>query len=191
MEKQQLAPDPGPERRKSKPISSLGWLQAVLVVVGASVVLLVLWSAGKIGLQFVDKLQPPHLALYQNETWDQVTNRSAVVRPLVSGDNRFDIIATVWLRGNASQQAAYQEERYPDAANELVEDTKDTHFHKQLRISNIGTLSVWSDEGVRPTKAQDDIFEVALYSGVIFQNATLSDKGLTAEVPLEFPLGVL
>ncbi|KAJ7793352.1 hypothetical protein B0H14DRAFT_2927168 [Mycena olivaceomarginata] len=190
MEKQQLALDPGPERRKSKPVSSLGWLRAVLVVVGASVVLLVLWSAGKIGLQFVDKLQPPHLALYQNETWDQVTNRSAVVRPLVSGDDRFDIIATVWLRGNASQQAAYQEEWYPDAANELVEDTKDTHFHKQLRISNIGTLSVWSDEGVRPTKAQDDIFEVALYSGVIFQNATLSDKGLTAEVPLEFPLGV-
>jgi hypothetical protein len=50
---------------------------------------------------------------------------------------------------------------------------------------------VWSDEGVRPTKAQDDIFEVALYSGVIIQNATLSDKGLTVEVPLEFPLGVL
>ncbi|KAJ7211514.1 hypothetical protein C8J57DRAFT_1605827 [Mycena rebaudengoi] len=36
----------------------------------------------------------------------------------------------------------------------------------------------------------DDIFEVALYSGVIIQNATLSDKGLTTEVPLEFPLGV-
>ncbi|KAJ7444811.1 hypothetical protein B0H11DRAFT_2088555, partial [Mycena galericulata] len=152
---------------------------AVLVVFGASGVLLVVWIAGKIGLQFVDKLKPPHLALYQNETWDQVTNRSAVVRPLVSGDDRFDIIATVWLRGNASQQAAYQGDRYPDAASEL-----------QLHVPNIGKLSVWSDEGVRPTKAQDDIFEVALYSGVIIQNATLSDKSLTAEVPLEFPLGV-
>ncbi|KAJ7486305.1 hypothetical protein B0H11DRAFT_2192319 [Mycena galericulata] len=190
MEKQQLAPDPGPQRRKSKPVSSLGWLRAVLVVFGASGVLLVVWIAGKIGLQFVDKLKPPHLALYQNETWDQVTNRSAVVRPLVSGDDRFDIIATVWLRGNASQQAAYQGDRYPDAASELVEDSKDTHFHRQLHVPNIGKLSVWSDEGVRPTKAQDDIFEVALYSGVIIQNATLSDKSLTAEVPLEFPLGV-
>ncbi|KAJ7925525.1 hypothetical protein B0H13DRAFT_2569307 [Mycena leptocephala] len=190
MEKQQLAPDPGPQQRKSKPVSPLGWLRAVLVVFGASGVLLAVWIAVKIGLQFVDKLKPPHLALYQNETWDQVTNRNTVVRPLVSGDDKFDIIATVWLRGNASQQAAYQEDRYPDAASELVEDSKDTHFHREIRMPNMGQLSVWSDEGVRPTKAQDDIFEVALYSGVIFQNATLSDKGLTAEVPLEFPLGV-
>ncbi|KAF7332880.1 hypothetical protein MVEN_02393300 [Mycena venus] len=195
MEKQQVAPDPGPQGRKPKPVSSLGLLRAVLVVIGASVVLLAAWFAGKIGLQFVDKLKPPHLALYQNQTWDQVTNRSAVVRPLVSGDDKFDIIATVWLRGNASQQAAYQEDRYPDAASEVVEDTKDTHIHREipmrnLHMSNIGKLSMWSDEGVRPTKAQDDIFEVALYSGVIIQNATLSDKGLTAEVPLEFPLGV-
>ncbi|KAJ6559666.1 hypothetical protein B0H19DRAFT_1069408 [Mycena capillaripes] len=231
MEKQQLAPDPGPQRRKSKPVNPLGWLHAVLVVFGASGVLLAAWIAGKIGLQFVDKLKPPHLALYQNETWDQVTNRSGVVRPLVSGDDRFDIIATVWLHGNssissrrridyyfkssnpndtvkadkielsgstevqtvvkvhkvywqaknASQQATYQGDRYPDAASELVEDSKDTHFHMEIRMPNMGTLSVWSDEGVRPTKAQDDIFEVALYSGVIIQNATLSDKGLTAE----------
>ncbi|KAJ6559589.1 hypothetical protein B0H19DRAFT_1375717 [Mycena capillaripes] len=190
MEKQQLAPDPGPQRPKSKPVNPLGWLYAVLVVFGASGVLLAVGIAGKIGLQFVDKLKPPHLALYQNETWDQVTNRSGVVRPLVSGDDRFDIIATVWLRGDASQQAAYQLDRYPDAASELVEDSKDTHFHRHIRMPNMGTLSVWSDEGVRPTKAQDDIFEVALYSGVIIQNAILSDKGLTAEVPLEFPLGV-
>ncbi|KAJ7843571.1 hypothetical protein B0H14DRAFT_2778656 [Mycena olivaceomarginata] len=183
MEKQQLAPDPGPQRRKSKPVSSLGLLRAVLVVFGASGVLLAVWIAGKIGLQFVDKLKPPHLALYQNETWDQVTNRSTVVRPLVSGGDRFDIIAT---------QAAYQADRYPDAASELVEDSKFTHFHREIRVSksNIGQLSMWFDEGVRPTKAQDDIFEVALYSGVIIQNATLSDKGLTAAVPLEFPLGV-
>ncbi|KAF7342665.1 hypothetical protein MSAN_02024000 [Mycena sanguinolenta] len=190
MEKQQLAPDPGPQPRKPKPVSSLGCLSAMLIVFGASGVLLVAWIAGKMGLQFVDKLKPPHVALYQNETWAQVTNHSAVVRPLVSGDDRFDIIATVWLRGNASQQAAYQEDRYPDAASELVEDSKDTHIHRQMRIPNSGELSVWLDEGVRPTKAQDDIFEVALYSGIIFQNATLSDKGLTAEVPLEFPLEV-
>ncbi|KAJ7191505.1 hypothetical protein GGX14DRAFT_481434 [Mycena pura] len=189
MEKQ-LAPDPGPQRRKPKPVSSLGWLRAVLVVFGASGILLAVWVAVKIGLQFMDKLKPPHLALYQNQTWDQVTNRSAVVRPLVSGDDRFDIIATVWLRGNASQQAAYQADRYPNAASELVEDSKDTHIHRKIHISNIGQLSVWSDEGVRPTRAQDDIFETALYSGVIFQDAILSDKGLTAEIPLEFPLGV-
>ncbi|KAJ7199300.1 hypothetical protein C8J57DRAFT_1633991 [Mycena rebaudengoi] len=189
-EKQQLAPDRGRQRRKSKPCTGC---------------LLAVWSAGQIGLEFVDKLTPPHLALYQNETWDQVTNRSAVVRPLISGSDRFDIIATVWLRGNASQQAAYHRDRYPDTATELVEDSKDaqfhrkistpsvysedTHFHKEIRTSNVGDSSWWADKGVRPTKAQDDIFEVALYSGVIIQNATLSDKGLTAEVPLEFPLG--
>ncbi|KAJ7189331.1 hypothetical protein GGX14DRAFT_485250, partial [Mycena pura] len=198
MEKQQLAPDPGPQPRKSKPVSSLGRLRAVLVVFGASGVLLAVWIAAIMGQEFVDKLKPPHLSLYQNETWDQVTNRSAVVRPLVSGDDRFDIIATVWLRGNAAQQAAYQEDRYPDAASELVEDSKDTHIHKEFRMpdtnklqpANIGKLTMWLDAGVRPTKAQDDIFEVVLYSGVIIQNATLSDKGFTAEVPLEFPLGV-
>ncbi|KAJ7219638.1 hypothetical protein C8J57DRAFT_257919 [Mycena rebaudengoi] len=184
-EKQQLAPDPERQRRKSKPVSSWGWLRAVLVVFGPLGALLAVWVAGKIGLELVDKLKPPHLALYQNETWDKVTNRSAVVRPLISGDDRFDIIATVWLRENASQQAAYQRDRYPDAATELVEDSKDTHFHME-----IGDLTMWFDEGVGSTKAQDDIFEVALYSGVIIENATLSDKGLTAEVPLEFPLGV-
>ncbi|KAJ7797242.1 hypothetical protein B0H14DRAFT_2912264 [Mycena olivaceomarginata] len=176
MEKQQLAPDPGPQRRKSKPVSSLGLLRAVLVVFGASGVLLAVWIAGKIGLQFVDKLKPPHLALYQNETWDQVTNRSTVVRPLVSGGDRFDILAT---------QAAYQADRWWKTRNSPISN-------REIRVSksNIGQLSMWFDEGVRPTKAQDDIFEVALYSGVIIQNATLSDKGLTAAVPLEFPLGV-
>ncbi|KAJ7203134.1 hypothetical protein GGX14DRAFT_652672 [Mycena pura] len=178
MEKQLLAPDPGPQRRKSKPVSALGCLRAVLVVFGALGILLNVWIAVAIGQLFMDKLMKvPYLALYQNETWDQVTNRSAVVRPLVSGDDRFDIVATVWLRGNASQRAAYRKDRYPDAASELaVEDSRDTHFHKKLRVHNIdlGELSAWSDEGVRPTKAQDDIFEVALYSGVIFQHATLS-----------------
>ncbi|KAJ7211505.1 hypothetical protein C8J57DRAFT_1483833 [Mycena rebaudengoi] len=180
-EKQRLALDPGRRRRKSKPLSSLGFLPTVLVVLGALGALLAVWAAGQIGLEFVGKLKPPHLALYQNETWDQVTNRSGVVRPLVSGDDRLDIIAT---------QAAYQGDRYSDAATELVGDSEDTHFHKEIRTPNIGKISVWSDKGVRPTKAQDDIFEVPLYSGVIIQNATLSAKGLTAEVPLEFPLGV-
>ncbi|KAJ7271712.1 hypothetical protein C8J57DRAFT_1601293 [Mycena rebaudengoi] len=189
-EEQQLAPDPRRRRRKSKPVGSWGWLRAMLVVFGALDALLAVWSTGKIGMEFVDKLTPPHLALYQNETWHQVTNRSAVVRPLISGNDRFDIIATVWLRGNASQQAAYQRDRYSDAASELVEDSKNAHFHKEIRTLNIGKLSVWSDKGVRPTKAQDDIFEVPLYSGVIILNATLSAKSLTAEVPLEFPLGV-
>jgi hypothetical protein len=190
-EKQRLALDPGRRRRKSKPLSSLGFLPTVLVVLGALGALLAVWAAGQIGLEFVGKLKPPHLALYQNETWDQVTNRSGVVRPLVSGDGRLDIIATVWLRGNPSQQAAYQGDRYSDAATGLVGDSEDTQFHKEIRTPNIGKISVWSDKGVRPTMAQDDIFEVPLYSGVIIQNATLSAKGLTAEVPLEFPLGVL
>ncbi|KAJ7290092.1 hypothetical protein C8J57DRAFT_1212749 [Mycena rebaudengoi] len=57
------------------------------------------------------------------------------------------------------------------------------------RFTNIN-MTVWIDQGVRPTKAQDDIFEVALFSGVIIQNSALVDKGLTAEVPLEFPLEV-
>jgi hypothetical protein len=119
----------------------------VLVVFGALGVLLAVWIAGKIGLQFVDKLKPPHLALYQDETWDQVTNRSAVVRPLVSGDDRFNIIATVWLHGNASQQAAYQGGRYPDAASELVEDSKDTHFHKEICMPNLNIISKFAQTG--------------------------------------------
>ena len=101
------------------------------------------------------------------------------MRPLVSGHDRFDIIATVWLRGNASQQAAYRANRYPDAASELVEDLNDTYFLPGFAVD------------VDRARIQDDIFEVALYSGVIIQNATLSDKSLTVEVPLEFPLGVL
>ncbi|KAJ7208847.1 hypothetical protein GGX14DRAFT_632720 [Mycena pura] len=178
MENQQLAPDPGPQRRMSRPFSFGGCLRAVLVVFGASGVLQAVWNAGKNVLQAVDELKLPHLALYQNETWDQVTNRSAVVRPLVSGRDRFDIIATVWLRGNASQQAAYRANRYPDAASELVEHSNDTGFLPGFAVD------------VYRARIQDDIFEVALYSGVIIQNATLSDKSLTVEVPLEFPLGV-
>ncbi|KAJ7710518.1 hypothetical protein B0H17DRAFT_1173539 [Mycena rosella] len=171
MEKQQLAPDPGPQRRTSKSVSPLGCLHAVLVVFGASGLLLVMWIAGRL-----------------NETWDQVTNRSTVARPLLSAEDRFDIIATVWLRGNASQQAGYQADRYPDAASEVVEDSKDTHFHREIRLRNPGTVSpwtAWSDMGVRPTAAQDDVFEVTLYSGVIIQNATLSDK----EIELANQLG--
>ncbi|KAJ7193601.1 hypothetical protein GGX14DRAFT_588203 [Mycena pura] len=177
MEKQQLPPDPGPQPRKSKPVR--GPRRAVLVVFGASGVLLAVWIAVLVGQQFRDGLKPPHLALYQNQTWDQITNRSAVVRPLVSGDDRFDIIATVWLRGNASQRAAY----HPDAAISPVGYPWENRIHREYK-------TLWFDAGARPTKAQDDIFEVALYSGIIIQNASLSDKGLTAEVPLEFPLGV-
>jgi hypothetical protein len=140
-EKQQLVPDPGRQRRKSNNVSSLGFLRAVLVFFGALGAVLAVCVAGTIGLQFVDKLNPQHLPLYQNETWDQATNRSAVARPLVSGDDKLDIITTLWLRGNASQQAAYRRDRYLDAASELVEDSKDTHIHREISMPNIALFA--------------------------------------------------
>jgi hypothetical protein len=187
---QQVAPDPGPQPRTSTPLTAAALVRAVLIVLGALVALLVALVAGKLSLQFADKLKPPHLALYQNKTWDQVTNRSAVVRPLISGDDRFDIIATIWLRGNASQQTTYRAERYPDGDPEEVEDVNENHMHREIPMSNL-QFKMYSDEGLRPTRVQDDVFEDVLYSGIIIPNATLSEKGLVAEVSLEFPVGVL
>jgi hypothetical protein len=51
----------------------------------------------------VANVSNPHRALYQNESLQEVSNRTSVVQLLINRDQTFDIVATVWLRSTRSR----------------------------------------------------------------------------------------
>ncbi|KAJ7580148.1 hypothetical protein C8J56DRAFT_962341 [Mycena floridula] len=67
---------------------------------GAGVILLFILSAGLFLLarNAYEYATFAHTSLYQNQTLDQVQDRSLVVQPLIGSDTTFDIAVSVWQR---------------------------------------------------------------------------------------------
>jgi hypothetical protein len=158
-------------------------------ILGALIVAAIIYFAGMLGYGALkNRTKSFHFALYQNETWEQVSNRSGVVRPLVGHNDSFNILATVWLRGDANEQEAYRESRKLTSVNIQGEDEQgDLHVF----VTNVGKSSITQNIGERPTREEDDVFEHVLFSEFIFKDANLKDKDLRADIPLSIPTSVL
>jgi archaellum biogenesis protein FlaJ (TadC family) len=92
---ERLILDPGIAPARNRRTSGC---KCMLLAVGALVSLLFSIGIAKIGSDLFYDLGNPHRILYQNETWSEVKNISTVVRPLVDRYQKFDIVATVWVR---------------------------------------------------------------------------------------------
>ncbi|KAJ2929921.1 hypothetical protein H1R20_g7160, partial [Candolleomyces eurysporus] len=87
--------DPGtvPSRRRR-----MSGCKCMLLAVGILISLLVSIGIAKFVSSVFHGLREPHNSLYENKTLAEVKNMANVVRPLVDRDQKFDIVATVWVR---------------------------------------------------------------------------------------------
>ncbi|KAH8829261.1 hypothetical protein DL96DRAFT_1597363 [Flagelloscypha sp. PMI_526] len=184
--------DPGPRARRSKPFSCYGCLLRCFAILGILVIAAILFFLGMAGYDLAkNKTKSPHFALYQNETWAQVLNHSAVVRPLVSHEDTFDILATVWLRGDEIEQTVHRESLLADRRkDESVSSDEEVRPMMWTLASNMYGDNVWTRIGKRPTKEEDDLVEHILFSEIILKDVRLRDKNLHAQIPISLPLSV-
>ncbi|KAJ2932407.1 hypothetical protein H1R20_g4730, partial [Candolleomyces eurysporus] len=97
--------------------------------------------------QFVSSVLPgvrePHNLLYENKTLAEVKNMSTVVRPLVDRDQRFDVVATVWVRTlDPRWDRASERHDWMHGEDHIFSDTvfrgvtlMDEHIHTKINLS--------------------------------------------------------
>ena len=95
----QLSLDPGAPRRQRSISGCKCLLITFVIIIFTGVGLSVLGFATHLLAQLLE----PHSALYQNATLDGVSSRATVVQPLITRDQTFDIVATVWLRSSETK----------------------------------------------------------------------------------------
>ncbi|KAF8992166.1 hypothetical protein BDQ17DRAFT_1546592 [Cyathus striatus] len=48
--------------------------------------------------RFYKNIRSPHASIYQNATLDKILNRTSVIQPMIDEKQKFDIVASVWVR---------------------------------------------------------------------------------------------
>ncbi|KAJ2924040.1 hypothetical protein H1R20_g1209, partial [Candolleomyces eurysporus] len=97
--------DPGPSRTRTQRTSVS--CKCTTVVVGAILALLAYAVFVKIAWEFYWNMREPHDWMYSDKTAEEVRDWSAVVRPLVDRNQKFDITATVWARKPHQYRESY------------------------------------------------------------------------------------
>jgi hypothetical protein len=112
----------------------------MLIAIGVLITLLGSIGMAKLASSIFKGMREPHNFLYENKTLAEVRNMSTIVRPLVDRDQKFDIVATVWVRrpdprDNASWYWGHGEEHiFSDTVFHGV-TLMDEHVHTQVNLS--------------------------------------------------------
>jgi hypothetical protein len=135
-EKLDLDPGTVPSRKRRT-----SGCKCMLIAVGVLLTLLGSIGIAKLASSIFKGMREPHNALYENKTLAEVRNMSTIVRPLVDSDQKFDIVATVWVRTLEPQDNAswhywtYGEEHiFSDTVFHGV-TLMDEHVHSQVNLS--------------------------------------------------------
>ena len=114
----------------------------MLIAVGILIALLVSILVAKIASSIFNGMREPHDFLYENKTLAEVKNMSAVVRPLVDRDQKFDIVTTVWVRKLDPRDNASARYDWMHGEDHIFSDTvfrgltlMDEHVHTQVNLS--------------------------------------------------------
>ncbi|ESK87380.1 hypothetical protein Moror_11688 [Moniliophthora roreri MCA 2997] len=168
----QLDPDPEPRRRFS--ISKFVFF---CVVAGLLICYAFATFTASFGLQLLQVfLGEPHPEVYQNQTWQQALasgHQSEVVRPLIDGEQSYDVLVTVWLRRT--------EEEKDDMRKEMREIRNTLDSYK--------TEMKWKDYEYNDYK-EDLIHEQPIFSDIVFRGLKLRDRDMFVEIPLQIPTQV-
>ncbi|KAK0213742.1 hypothetical protein IW262DRAFT_328265 [Armillaria fumosa] len=182
-----LALDPGTPRRQRSAHSCCKWSA---VVIGLLTILFVCVSILKLGTTLVDTSRHPHKALYYNGSLEE----QAVVRPLIDGEQQFDIAISVWLRAPKEEEEEWRKlspmvddtEEYPEDPTfriplDIGDKFKGTkfQFHQVIDKSdpNYDTY----------LKGDKKLLYTPLYSDVAFHGVNLKDKSVFADVHFQIP----
>ncbi|PBK70457.1 hypothetical protein ARMSODRAFT_1017997 [Armillaria solidipes] len=173
-----LALDPGAPRRKKSACSCCKW---TAVVIGLLIILLVCVTVLKFGIAFVDKVRHPHRALYRNGSLEE----QAVVRPLIDGEQQFDIAISVWLRAPKEEEEKWR--RLSPTVDDAEEYPEDRTFRFPIDIDNkvkgLGT-KFEVHQVVEKSDPNYDIYlkgdkkllYTPLYSDIAFHGVNLKEK---------------
>ncbi|KAJ2932394.1 hypothetical protein H1R20_g4724, partial [Candolleomyces eurysporus] len=131
--------DPGtvPSRRRR-----MSGCKCMLLAVGILISLLVSIGIAKFVSSVFHGLREPHNSLYENKTLAEVKNMANVVRPLVDRDQKFDIVATVWVRTLDPRDDASGRYGWMHGEDHIFSDTvfrgvtlMDEHVHTKVNLS--------------------------------------------------------
>ncbi|KAJ2932404.1 hypothetical protein H1R20_g4725, partial [Candolleomyces eurysporus] len=116
--------------------------KCMLFAVGILISLLVSIGIAKFVSSIFYGIREPHSFLYENKTLAEVKNMSTVVRPLVDRDQKFDIVATVWVRTLDPLDNASEQYDWMHGEDHIFSDTvfhgvtlMDEHIHTKVNLS--------------------------------------------------------
>jgi hypothetical protein len=149
--------DPGPRRRAA----ASSWSFCLLSVIGIVTIFTVIALAVvyQFASGFVRDMREPHRALYHNASAPAAPS----IGPLLLGDTKFDIVATVWVRAPRTEE-------------------------REFNVKHAGADSAAENayDNVLPADVPY-LLEYALFSGVVFRGLRMHDKHVDAEVNLTIP----
>lgn len=156
-----LSLNPGSTHRV-KPLSACKCLLWTALIFGVCFVCLVALFIVSIAVNAIDTLRHPHKALYQNQTLVDAAN---VIRPLVDGEQTFDIAASVWVRLTEEEERA----------------------HKELHANNREGDHGQGEAATTSTPNESVIQYIPLFSDIVFSNLRLSEKGISTIINFTLP----
>ncbi|RXW19290.1 hypothetical protein EST38_g6566 [Candolleomyces aberdarensis] len=131
-----LGPGTVPSRKRR-----ISGCKCMLLAVGI-LILLVSIGIARFVSSVLHGVREPHNLLYENKTLAEVKNMSTIVRPLVDRDQRFDIVATVWVRTLDSGDNASGQYDWMHGEDHVFSDTvfrgvtlMDEHVHTKVNLS--------------------------------------------------------
>ncbi|EEB96688.1 hypothetical protein MPER_04134, partial [Moniliophthora perniciosa FA553] len=126
-------------------------------------------------LRYLQTFGKPHIEVYQNHTWEQALSTgygSVVVRPLIDGKQRYDVLVTVWLRRTGEEKDTMWKEMRE------VRNTPDS-YDSEIDWDNY-------DYDYK----EDSLHEKAIFSDIVFRGLRLRDRDMFVEIPLQIPTQV-
>ncbi|KAJ7600247.1 hypothetical protein C8J56DRAFT_813027 [Mycena floridula] len=167
-----LQVDSAPNR---KPGAGIRILSSATVLVAFIFLSTTLFIHGRRGYSSTYSSTFPHIARYQNQTLEQVQNRSLVVQPLIGRDQTFDIAVSIWLLRPGRQN------------HNLYESN--TGWPMKLKPARFGFGQVLDEDWLYTYNRLEEN-EQAIYSQIVFRGLRLKDKDVHTEIQFQLPTEV-
>ncbi|KAF9029395.1 hypothetical protein BDP27DRAFT_1349663 [Rhodocollybia butyracea] len=143
-----------------------------------------LWSMlSHMNLQTKAFLMNPNQRFYQNQTIDQVTDRSLVVQPLIGENQAFDIGVTIWARASPEEERAWLRDAGKNVSETQTRRTSSL-IDGPVDIGGFGSKQRWIQNDYEYTSmfkvrgfnttTPDALFKI-IYSDIAFSHVRLSD----------------
>ncbi|KAF7322395.1 hypothetical protein HMN09_00017400 [Mycena chlorophos] len=180
-----LALDPGPKRRQR-----MSFCKCCTLTITVPLVCFLVWAVGSAVYTGVRHLHAPQRVLYHNAKHANATDPP--IYPLITDEQTFDILATVWLRGTAAEEKELRAAKVAAAAAASAASTSSSASvgapspsPSLMQHKDLGTLQV---QITMNDTTEDVRVDHALYSEVIFTGLRLTDKHASAKVNFTLPI---
>ncbi|WWC60638.1 uncharacterized protein I303_103212 [Kwoniella dejecticola CBS 10117] len=167
-----LAPPPPRPKRTIKQC-----LCVSCILIAAAIGVVITFFVVKFTRSTIESVRDPHKALVYNGTITPDLTSSTVVRPLIDGETRFDVLFTVYARiPNDDVSEDKQRQEYSDERNYSPEE----YTGREISLS--------SKTGRSPVEIRYMPSEKIVYQGVVMEDLTLDHRDVETKVNFNLPL---